>query len=222
MSLPKFKNQNLKETAFTHRSYLNETSRKKLSSNERLEFLGDSILSLIVSGYLYQNFPQLEEGDLTNLRAALVRTQTLAKVAKKLKLGPELKLSHGEEESGGRNNPTLLTNTFEALIGALYLDQGIEVVNNFVRTNLLSELEEIIKKGTYKDFKSRFQEIVQEKKRISPVYRVLESSGPDHAKRFLVGVYVGQKLWGKGQGSSKREAEQNAAQLALEKLGKIC
>lgn len=217
MNLPKFKNLQLLEEAFTHRSYLNENPQRNLVSNERLEFLGDAVLSFLVSKLLFQKFPRLPEGDLTNLRSAIVCTKTLCRTAKNLNLGEKLKLSRGEETSGGRNNPSLLANTFEAFLGALYLDQGIEEAENFLKTCLFPFLSEIIKSDSYKDFKSRFQEIVQEKAKISPVYKILKTIGPDHAKKFTVGVYVKEKLIGQGSGWSKQEAEQEAAKTALEK-----
>lgn len=218
-NLPRFKNPQLKGVAFIHRSYLNENPHLKLSSNERLEFLGDAILSFLVSSYLYKKFPHLNEGELTSLRSALVKTEMLASLAKRLNLGEELKLSRGEEESGGRKNASILANTTEALIGALYLDQGLTAVLKFLEKNLLPELSEIIKTGAYKDPKSTLQEIVQEKKQVSPTYKILKSEGPDHAKIFEVGVFLGNRLLGKGTGKSKQKAEQEAAKAALEKRG---
>lgn len=213
----KFKDISLLEQAFIHRSYLNESRKKYLVSNERLEFLGDSILSFTVSEYLYKKFPKLPEGDLTSYRSALVCAKTLSKVARKLNLGVYLKMSKGEKEGGGMENPTLLANTVEALIGATYLDQGIKAAQNFINTFILPYLPEIIKGKTFKDFKSYFQEIVQEKTKVSPIYKVLESWGPDHAKIFKIGVFVNNKLLGEGIGKSKQEAEQNAAKAGIEK-----
>lgn len=217
MNLPQFKNQKLLDLAFIHRSYLNENPNLGLSSNERLEFLGDAVLSLTVSEFLYQKFPHYNEGDLTALRSAMVKTKTLAHLAQTLDLGSRLKLSRGEEESGGRKNLTLLANVFESVIGALYLDQGLSSVKKFIQTVLLPEIEEIIKTGAYKDAKSEFQEVVQDKLRFSPVYKVLKSEGPDHAKIFTIGVYVQGKLFGQGSGHSKQEAEEVAAVAALAK-----
>lgn len=219
MSLLHFKNSKIKEAAFIHRSFLNENAGSKLVSNERLEFLGDAILSFLVSEYLYKEFPKFEEGRLTNLRSALVRTESLASLARKLNLGEELKLSRGEEESGGRKNPSILANTFEAFVGALYLDQGLEVVRRFLHENLFPIVAQIIESRSYIDAKSALQEVVQEKKQISPVYKTLESEGPDHAKIFQVGVFLEGKLLGKGGGKSKQKAEQEAAKAALENLG---
>ncbi|MDP3998171.1 MAG: ribonuclease III [bacterium] len=216
MNLPRFKNPKLKEAAFIHRSFLNEHPQLKLDSNERLEFLGDSILSFLVSGYLYEKFPRHKEGELTSLRSALVRTETLAALAKRLDLGSHLKLSQGEEESGGRETPSILANTSEALIGALYLDQGLDAVQKFLTENLLPELNKIIETQAYKDAKSMLQEVVQEKKQVSPAYKIMKSEGPDHAKVFEVGVFLGNDLLGVGKGKSKQKAEQEAAKLALE------
>lgn len=214
-----FKNpQNIKQ-AFIHRSYLNE-ARNIISSNERLEFLGDSILSFLVSGYLFQRYPDFTEGELTNLRSSIVKTTTLASVAQELDLGQLLFLSRGEEESGGRKNPSILADTFEAFLGALYLDSGIAPANKLLQDLLFPRLTKILEEKTYKDAKSIFQELVQNETKISPLYKVLGEKGPDHAKEFTVGAFVGSTLWGKGTGKSKQEGETRAAQSALEKWGK--
>lgn len=212
--IPKFKKKELFEQAFIHRSYLNET-KEKLSSNERLEFLGDSILSFVVSEYLYRKYPQYNEGMLTNIRSLLVNTKSLAIIAKELDFGNYLKLSKGEKESKGSQNQSLLADCFESFIGALYLDQGIDSVSKFLNDVLLFKTEEIIKNKSFKDPKSLLQEYVQAKKQNSPIYKVLEESGPAHAKRFKIGAYVNGRLLGEGIGSSKREAEENAAQNSL-------
>ena len=214
-----FKNKNLIDQALIHRSYLNEV-RENIISNERLEFLGDSILSFVVSSYLYNRFPDLKEGDLTNLRSSIVKTSTLASVAKRLKLGDYLFLSHGEEEGGGRTNPSILADTFEAILGAIFLDQGIKKVTSFIETYLLPHLTQIIEEKTYKDPKSMLQEIVQNDTKNSPLYKVVKEVGPDHAKEFTVSVYVNDKLLGTGGGKSKQDAEQEAAKVALEKWKK--
>lgn len=211
-----FKNKSLLKEAFTHRSYLNET-REKLNSNERLEFLGDAVLELLVSEHLFHRFPNFPEGRLTNLRSAIVRTESLARVARKLNLGEKLLMSKGEEEGGGRKNLSLLANCFEALLGALYLDQGINRAKEFLQATIFIYVPEIIKKRTYQDFKSYLQEKVQEKTKISPIYKVLKEGGPDHQKVFTVGVYVQGKKIGQGRGKSKQEAEQEAAKEGLEK-----
>lgn len=213
--LPSIKNKKLLEEALTHRSYLNEV-KEKISSNERLEFLGDSILSFIVSDYLFNNYPEFNEGKLTNLRSLLVNTKMLADMAKECNLGQMLRLSKGEEESGGRNNPSLLADTFEAFIGALFLDRGIEEVQKFINLTVIPRADEFIQKNLLKDPKSRLQELVQAKKQTSPLYKVIEEEGPAHSKTFTVGVYVGEKLYGTGTGHSKQTAEENAALSALE------
>lgn len=213
-TLPKFKNEKLLIIALTHRSYLNE-EKSVSSSNERLEFLGDAVISFLTSNYLFQNFPKLHEGDLTNLRSLLVRTESLSDVAKKIGLGEVLKLSKGEEESGGRTNTTLLANTFEAVVGALFLDQGVSAVEKLLSTHLFPMAKTHVLQKTLKDGKSLFQEFVQDKKLPSPVYKTLGTEGPEHAKTFTVGVFVKETLWGKGKGRSKQEAEQKAAKVAI-------
>lgn len=216
--LPKFNNQKLFELAFIHRSYLNET-KDKIESNERLEFLGDSILSFVVSQYLYKTFPEFKEGTLTNLRSLLVNTKSLAALAKDLDFGVFLKLSKGEEESRGRENESLLANCFESFIGALFLDQGLPAVQAFLGDVLLPLAQPLIKKRTLKDPKSLLQEQLQAFKQKSPVYKVIEEEGPPHAKIFTIGVYgENDVLLGTGIGKSKQEAEENAAKQALEHL----
>lgn len=211
------KNLRLFEQAFVHRSCLNE-SKRFTQSNERLEFLGDAILSLIVSQFLYLKRPQDDEGALTNLRSFIVKTPSLAKVSQKLSLGKLLKLSKGEESSGGRNNLQILANTYEALLGAIFLDQGISVATSFVQTTLLNILISYVRQGAPKDFKSQLQEIVQDKAKTSPRYKILQSLGPDHARKFIVGVFMRGKKWGEGTGSSKQAAEEEAAKEALAKF----
>lgn len=216
-NLPKFKDQKLFLQAFTHRSFLNE-AREKVESNERLEFLGDSILSFVVSEFLFKTYSHFPEGTLTNLRSRLVNTKTLAQVAKELDFGALLQLSKGEEESKGRQNQSLLADCFEAFIGALYLDGGIQKVSTFLAEVLLPSAAEFVQKKSFKDAKSLLQEYVQGKKRGSPLYKVLSEEGPAHLRIFTVGVYVQSKLIAKGKGNSKQEAEKQAAQEALEKL----
>lgn len=215
ITLPTFKNKKLLEQAFIHRSFLNET-KEKFSSNERLEFLGDSILSFTVSKYLYQKYPQYNEGVLTNIRSLLVNTKSLATLAKELNFGNLLKLSKGEEESKGRQNQSLLADCLEAFIGALFLDQGIEAVSDFLGVILLPKSDEIVRNKKFKDPKSLLQEFVQAKRQGSPLYKVLEESGPAHARKFKIGVFVVDNLIGEGFGKSKREAEEDAADKALE------
>lgn len=207
-------NLSLYHTAFTHRSHLNE-SKDAVQSNERLEFLGDSILSFIVSSFLFNKRLQDTEGDLTNLRAYIVKTDSLAQASRLLGLGELLKLSKGEELSGGRRNPQLLANTFESLLGAICLDLGIEEATKFVEDTLLPIFMKEVQKGPPKDSKSQLQETVQSKMQVSPKYKILETSGPDHAKRFTVGVYINGKQIGEGLGSNKQQAEESAAKVAL-------
>lgn len=219
MTLIPFHNQKLFEQAFTHRSFLNE-AKEKIESNERLEFLGDSILSFIVSQYLYKTYPEYHEGNLTNIRSLLVNTKTLAQVAKSLDFGQYLKLSKGEEEARGRENQSLLADCFEAYIGALFLDQGIEPVEQFLFTTLIPRIDEVVSKKQFKDPKSLFQEHMQAQNHTSPVYKVIAEEGPSHAKEFTVAVYVKDRQLGEGKGRSKQEAEEHAAKQALEKIGK--
>ena len=215
INLPQFKNKKLLEQAFIHRSYLNET-KENLFSNERMEFLGDSILSFAVSKYLYQKYPQFDEGILTNIRSLLVNTKSLAAIAKDIGLGSLLKLSKGEEESKGRQNQSLLADCFEAFIGALFIDQGIEAVSDFLNLILLPKSDEIVKNKSFKDPKSLLQELVQSKRQGSPSYKVLVESGPAHARKFKIGAFIDNKLISEGLGKSKREAEEDAAQKALD------
>lgn len=219
MDLPKFKDKELFTQAFTHRSFLNE-AKQKTKSNERLEFLGDSILSFVVSHYLFYEYPEYEEGTLTNIRSMLVNTKSLASCAKDLDFGKYLRLSKGEEESKGRQNQSLLADCFEAFIGALYLDQGIDAVISFIKQTVLGKIELLVATKAFKDPKSLLQEHIQSQKQSSPNYKVLLEEGPPHAKTFTVGVFVRDVLQGKGQGKSKQEAEEAAAQRALEKLSK--
>lgn len=216
----KFKNINLLEQALRHRSYLNEVKKENLASNERLEFLGDAILQVVVSEFLYHQFSNSPEGDLTNYRSSLVKTSTLARIADQLGLGNFLLLSKGEEEEG-RENPSLLADCLEAVIGAIFIDQGLPAAQHLIHQHLLPLLPEIIKNKAFKDFKSLFQEKIQAQKKSSPFYKVLDISGPDHRRNFLVGVFSQGAKLGEGKGRSKQEAEQNAAQVALEYLTKI-
>lgn len=211
----KIRDQDLFETAFIHRSYLNEKTNFKLPSNERLEFLGDAVLQLVVSEYLYKSFPNEPEGNLTNFRASIVNAKTLSEVSAGLDLGHYLRLSKGEEASGGRDRPYLLANTFEALLGVIYLDQGLEAAREFINGYVIPKLPQIIEQELYKDYKSKLQELAQERLSLTPNYRVLQEEGPDHAKHFTVGVFLGEEKAGSGLGSSKQVAEQEAAKEAL-------
>lgn len=214
-----FTNKTLLHHAFYHRSYLNEARHIK-ESNERLEFLGDAILSFLTSEYLYTQYPEFPEGILTNIRSGLVKTKSLADVSISLQLGELLFLSRGEEESGGRTNPSLLADCFEAYLGAIYLDQGIDSARKLLSEYVFPLAQKIVDTKSYIDFKSLFQEIIQQESRISPTYKVVKAEGPDHAKTFSIVILVGETIMGEGTGKSKQEGEQAAAANALEKLGK--
>jgi ribonuclease-3 len=209
-----FKDGKLLKQALTHKSWVNENLGER-SSNERLEFLGDAVLEFIISDEIYKQFPDKEEGYLTALRSNLVNTENLATVAEKLNIGDSLFLSKGEEDSGGRTNKSLLANTVEAIIGALFVDQGLKYASEFVKDNIVTEIPDKIIKPL-KDPKSRLQEYVQSLSFPTPNYRVTEETGPDHSKKFLIEVYVNGDSWGKGEGKSKSLAEQDAAKAALE------
>lgn len=212
-----FGNKQLLQQVFIHRSYLNENISNELDHNERLEFLGDAVLELVVTEYLYLNYPN-PEGELTNWRSALVRGVTLAEIANTLDIGDYLLLSRGEQKSGGKARQLILANTFEAFIGALYLDKGYDAAKKFIAEHLIVRLSDIIQNKLYLDPKSKLQEYSQEKFGVTPTYKVLAEYGPDHAKSFSVGVYVDKKLTGEGSGSSKQNAEQSAANSALSSL----
>lgn len=214
----KFNNSDLLLQALTHRSYINENPDFRLDHNERLEFLGDAVIELAVTEYLFKNFNN-PEGDLTNWRAALVKAETLSEVATGLGLNDYLLLSKGEAKDIGRARQYILANTFEAIIGAIYLDQGLDKAKEFVNQHLIFKLPEILKKGAYRDAKSIFQEEAQEKVGITPTYEVLKEWGPDHAKHFLVGVFLNSELVAQGEGVSKQEAQLQAAEKALEAKG---
>ena len=215
-----FRQKALLRNAFVHSSYINESpDESDLSDNERLEFLGDSVLGFVVSEALYTRFPEMSEGDMTRARAALVRRETLARFAREFQLGKYLLLGRGEEESGGRNRPATLCATFEAVVGALYLDQGIEAIRAFVLPLVTKDLRSVQAQSMGKDPKSRLQEWSQSTIGVAPRYKVLESSGPDHAKIFATEVTIMQQRCGVGAGHSKQEASQAAAALALERLG---
>ncbi|MDD5569271.1 MAG: ribonuclease III [Candidatus Pacebacteria bacterium] len=213
----KFKNKNLLTQAFCHRSYLNENPDFCVADNERLEFLGDAVLELITTEYIFKNYPEKPEGEMTGWRAALVNSNILSDVSKTLNFEEYLLLSQGEEKEKGRARKYILADTFEAFVGALYLDQGYESCRHFIEKNLIkTRLPEIIENKLYKDPKSLFQEKAQEIVAITPTYKVLEEKGPDHMKRFVVGVYLGEELIAEGLGASKHEAELKAAEEALE------
>ncbi len=211
-----FKNKDLLTQAFVHRSYLNENPEFNLDQNERLEFLGDAVLELVVTEFLYKEYPGKAEGELTNWRAALVNAKMLTSVAEELGFNDFLLLSRGETKELGKARQYILANTFEALIGAMYLDSGYQICDTFLKNYLLKKLPQIITSGSYKDAKSHFQEQAQDKDGITPVYKITKEWGPDHKKKFTVGVYLNQNLITEGEGYSKQEAEEQAARKALE------
>jgi len=216
-----FKNKDLLITALSHRSSLNERSQSgttAIESNERLEFLGDAVLELAATLYLYENRPNEDEGKLTAYRSALVRTETLAKLAKELKFDEQMFLSKGEEQGGGRENESLLADLMEAVIGAMYLDQGFKVVQDFLAKHLFPKFSDILQNKSYKDQKSLLQEEVQARSLPTPVYRVVRAVGPDHDKEFTIEVLVNNEVWGVGVGHSKQIAQQAAAAAALKKI----
>lgn len=214
-----FKNKTLLKNVFIHRSYLNEHKTFELPSNEKLEFLGDSVLSLATSIYLYQNYRHLAEGDYTDIKASIVRTESLAEVSKELDLGSFLYLSKGEEKGEGRTKTNILADCFEALIAAVFIDQGFEKAFEFITTYLFKDkLKYIVENKLYMSPKSRLQEITQATYKNLPTYVLSSSTGPEHKKEFLVEVIVNGNKMAEGQGKSKKQAEENAAQNALEKM----
>jgi ribonuclease III len=212
-----FKNPNLFIEALTHRSYLNEHREYGGSHNERLEFLGDAVLELAATDFLFKKFTTKPEGELTSYRAALVNTISLSETARAIGMNDFLLLSKGEAKDTGRARDVILADAFEAIIGALYLDAGYAAAEAFIEKHLCSKIDEVIEKRSYQDAKSRFQEAAQEKRGITPLYETQTEVGPDHDKRFTVGVFVGNEEIAKGEGKSKQEAEQDAARVALEK-----
>lgn len=214
--IPSFQNQSLLARAFVHRSALNESDVQE--SNERLEFLGDAVLELITTHYLFDQFPQQPEGVLTSYRAALVKTTTLATVAKELGLDTQIRMSKGEERSGGRDNVGLLADTFEAVCGALYLDQGYDSVKTFLTSHLFTKTDAMVHGKLYTDHKTMLQELVQSKGQSTPTYETVAESGPDHQKTFTVAVAVAGGELARGVGKNKQDASQDAARLALENM----
>jgi len=212
-----FKKQKLLKEAITHRSYVNENPSWGISNNERLEYLGDAVLELLVTEYLYAEYPGENEGQLTTLRAALVNYQMLARVAKEFNLEDFILLSRGEAKDTGKAREVIVANAFEALIGAVYLDGGYKSAAKIIQRFLLPHLKEVIREGLYENVKGKLQEIVQERFKVTPTYKLIEEFGPDHQKHFRVGVYYDDKLIAEGEGTSKQEAETAAARAALEK-----
>ncbi|MCX6736752.1 MAG: ribonuclease III [Candidatus Parcubacteria bacterium] len=210
-----FSNINLLKQALTHRSYLNENKSWPLGHNERLEFLGDAVLELSISNQLYKKYPQLPEGLLTSLRASLVNSNNLVKVAESLKLENFLLLSKGGKKDSDRSRTSFLANATEAVIGAIYLDQGFEGADKFINRIVMPDADDILNNKLFKDAKSLFQEISQERLGVTPIYQTLKAWGPDHDKHFVVGVFLAEEQIAEGEGISKHEAEQNAASQAL-------
>ena len=206
-------------SAITHRSYLNENRDATQDHNERIEFLGDAVLELVVTDFLFRKYPEKAEGELTAIRAALVNTQSLAESSTELGVNDHLLLSKGEAKDTGRARQYILANAFEALIGAIYLDQGYGAAQQFIETHILPKTEEIVEKRLWQDAKSAFQEKAQENVSITPLYKTLKEEGPDHDRTFTVGVYLGEDLVARGEGNAKQEAEQDAARNALDAKG---
>ncbi len=216
-----FNDYSLLTRALTHRSFLNERPEASLEDNERLEFLGDAVLDFVVGAYLYHHYPEMDEGELTSLRAALVQAKSLAAFARELELGTHLRLGYGEAENGGRERMPILCATFEAVVGAVYLDQGLPLVEKLVARFIGPALVEIIADSLHKDAKSEFQVWAQARYNITPRYDVVETSGPDHAKMFTVAVRVGEAVWGQGDGRSKQSAAQEAAIQAMARVKEL-
>jgi ribonuclease-3 len=213
-----FNDPSLLEQALVHRSYLNENPGLALTSNERLEFLGDAVLGLIVAERLYQDYPNFTEGEMTKLRSALVRRETLSHMARAIRLGDYLYLGKGEEAGGGRHKPANLASALEALIATIFLDQGSSTTRDFILRLLDNELQKVTRQGTVVDYKSDLQELIQSKGQQAPTYHLIETTGPEHGKIFTVEVRVGETVLGSGSGKSKKTAETEAARSALEGL----
>lgn len=208
---------NLLKNAFVHRSYLNE-SHEFENSNERLEYLGDAVLELATSDFLYRTYPDFQEGMLTNMRAALVRTESLADIAQSLDYSKKLLMSKGEEATGGRQNRSILADALEAYLGALYLEKGYSACVEFLQTNLFVKADQVLKSETYKDNKSLLQEIAQSRYKATPLYNLISESGPDHDKEFIMQVKIGDKNYGEGRGKSKQASQEDAAKNTLEMI----
>lgn len=214
-----FKDKKILTIAFTHRSYLNENPNTGLEHNERLEFLGDAVLELVITDYLYKKYPEKDEGELTAYRSSLVNSVTLATSAEKIGMNSFLLLSKGESKDTGRARQVILANTFESLVGALYIDQGYDMAAKFIADQLFGLIDGIVENRTFIDAKSRFQEEAQEKVGATPLYKLLKENGPDHNKVFTVGVFLREEMIVMGEGKSKQEAEQDAAEKALKQKG---
>lgn len=214
-----FKDKALLKQAFTHRSYLNENRGLKGGHNERLEFLGDAVLELVITHYLYNEYPNKTEGDLTSIRSALVNADMCAEVARGLDVNEYLLLSRGEAKDTGRARNYILANALEAIIGAIYIDQGYEVAQNFIFKYITPQTQKIVNEELWIDAKSKFQEKAQDIVGITPSYKTLKETGPDHGKKFTVGVFIGEEMVSEGDGESKQDAEQSAARNALKEKG---
>ncbi len=216
-----FDDISLLRTACTHRSYLNENKGAGLEHNERMEFLGDAVLELVVTSFLYRKYPKKPEGELTAFRSALVNTVSLTKTAERIGLGDYMLLSRGEARDTGRARAVIVANAVEAVIGAIYLDHGYDAAANFIASHILEtiDIEEIVRKKTWLDAKSRFQEAAQDKAGVTPTYKTLKETGPDHDKQFTLGVFLRDVMVATGNGASKQDAEQKAAEKALEIKG---
>ena len=213
-----FNDSSFLEQALVHSSYINENPNLTPISNERLEFLGDAVLGLIVAEKLYQDFPHADEGKMTRLRAALIRRDTLARMARAIRLGDYLYLGKGEEANGGRHKPANLAGALEAVIAAIFLDQGSAITQDFILRLVSPELQKVVSQGAGVDYKSQLQELIQAREQQTPVYRVLEAIGPDHDKKFTVEVRIGDTVLGRGSGNNKKAAETEAARSALKQL----
>jgi ribonuclease-3 len=214
-----FKDKTLLKQAFIHRSYINENRTLGLEHNERLEFLGDAVLELVITDFLYKKYKDMDEGELTSLRSALVNADTCAEVATKLGANDFLLLSRGESKDIGRARQYILANTLESIIGAIYMDKGLSEAENFINTHITPLTEDIVKSKAWIDSKSSFQEKAQENLGTTPTYKTVRETGPDHDKEFVVGVFVGGEKLGEGEGKSKQDAEQEAARNALKNKG---
>lgn len=215
----KFNDENLLKQAFTHRSFLNEHKSLKGKHNERLEFLGDAVLELAITHYLYNEYPEKNEGDLTSIRSALVNAQTCAEVAKTLEVNDYLLLSKGEAKDEGRARQYILANALEAIIGAIYMDSGYEKACDFILKYIAPKTAQIVEEELWVDAKSKFQEKAQDIESVTPAYKTIKETGPDHDKKFTVGVFLGSELVSEGEGESKQDAEQSAARHALKEKG---
>jgi len=210
-----FTDKSIIHEAFIHRSYINENKDEQIHHNERMEFLGDAVLELLVTNHLYHTYQTRPEGELTSFRSAVVKTTSLAETALQLELGEYLSMSRGEESTGGRQRPYILANTFEALLGAIYLDKGLEIAEVFVKTFLFTKIQNIVDNRLDVDNKSKLQEISQDDTSFTPVYDLIDATGPDHDRVFTMGVQISKYLFGTGQGKNKQSAEQNAAAEAI-------